>query len=55
MFSSVLVQILNHWGTGALSNVAILVSFQSSGSVQGEYLKDKGRKVSPDRKETNIQ
>lgn len=54
MFSSVLVQILNHWETGALSNVAILPSFQSSGFVKGEYLKDKGRKVSPGGNETNV-
>lgn len=55
MFSSVLAQIPNHQVTGTLSKVAIYLSFQSSASVQGEYLKHKGWKDSPGRKETNIQ
>lgn len=47
MFSSVLAQIPNHGVTGTPSKVAIHLSFQSSVSVWGEYLKHKGRKESP--------
>lgn len=42
MFSSVIAQIPNHQVTGTLSKVAIYLSFQSSASVQGEYLKHTG-------------